>query len=92
MNGTKSFGVVGDWPVQAGATPPASVTEATGAYGYQIYHWDPSYGTIDYIDPPLGLLMVQLLDNHTLKAEYFSGTGAGVTTLPFDSNAVIYTR
>ncbi|HVO32625.1 MAG TPA: hypothetical protein VMU17_01840, partial [Elusimicrobiota bacterium] len=89
MHGSQNFGPLGSWAVQPGALPPASVTPATGAYGYQIYYWDPSYGTESSVQ---GLLMAQLLDGETLKVEYFPGTAPGVTSLPFDSNAVTYTR
>jgi hypothetical protein len=98
MNGTKSFGLIGSWMVQPGAAAPASITVGSGAYGYQIYGWDPNYGTIDLnsgpggAPGPHGLLMLQLLNNDALKAEYFSGTDPSVTRLPFDSNAVIYVR
>jgi len=96
-SGVHPFGVIGAWMVQPGALAFESVTAITGAYGYQIYGWDPNTGNIDLNSGingstgPKGLFMIQLIDNNTLKAEYFAFTAA-VTTLPFDSNAVYYNR
>jgi len=79
---------LGPWRVQSGATPPQSLTVASGAYGYQLQYWDPNNG--NFAGGTLGLLMVQLLDASTLKVEYFDGDQNA--SEPFDSNAVIYTR
>ena len=89
MYGGQAYGQLGDWAVQAGAAAPASVTVAGGPYGYQIWGWDPNNGNRTGVSP-LGLLMVQAVDNDTLHVEYFPGSAAA--SLPFDAGMKVYTR
>jgi hypothetical protein len=84
-----TLGITGTCRVQDGAIPPENISTATGPYGYQFQSWDPSTGNI-VSSIPRGLLMVQMIDDNTIKVEYFpDNTG---TTMPFDANAKIYVR
>jgi hypothetical protein len=88
-HGAQAFGAFGEWMVHAGAQAPANITVASGAYGYQLWHWDPNNGNRSGA-ASFGLFMVQLLDNRTLKAQYFPGSTNAFE--PFDGNAKIFTR
>jgi hypothetical protein len=89
--GSAPFGPRGVWAVQRGARAPAQVTAAGGPYGYQLNYWDPNFGSdLGVAQPPFGLLMVQVLDAHRMKVEYFPGSAAA--SLPFTSNAKLYVR
>jgi len=74
----------GVWAIDANAPRPETVTPANGIVSYKLYSgFDPNF-------PPTGLLLVQMTDASTIKAEYFAGSSASATQ--FTSNAVTFVR
>ena len=74
----------GVWGISASAPRPENVTPADGIVSYYLYSpFDPNF-------PPNGLLLVQVTDASTIKAEYFAGGNA--TATQFTSNAVTFIR
>ena len=74
----------GVWGISANAPRPENVTPADGIVSYYLYSpFDPNF-------PPNGLLLVQMTDASTIKAEYFPGSSASATQ--FTSNAVTFVR
>jgi hypothetical protein len=74
----------GVWGIDPAATRPENVTPANGIVSYKLYSpFDPNF-------PPNGLLLVQMTDASTIKAEYFAGSSASATQ--FTSSAVTFVR
>lgn len=77
-----TLGMTGAFAVQAGAPDPASVSVASGKVAYRLYNpWFPA--------DQLGLLIVEMLDDVTIRAEYFPGTAE---TAEFTEAAQQYVR
>ena len=69
--------------IDSTAPRPETVTVATGLVAYKLYSpFDPAF-------PPNGLLLVQMIDASTIKAELFVGS---VSATQFDANAVTFIR
>jgi hypothetical protein len=73
----------GVWAIDSTAPRPETVTVASGIVAYKLYSpFDPGF-------PPYGLMLVEMLDASTIKAEVFVGS---VTATQFDANAVVFIR
>jgi len=73
----------GVWAIDATAPRPEAVTIASGVVAYKLYSpFDPGF-------PPYGLMLVQMIDASTIKAEVFVGS---VSATQFDANTVTFVR
>lgn len=78
-----TIGPAGVWTIEASAPRPETVTTASGVVAYKLYSpFDPGF-------PPYGLLLVQMVDAATIRAELFVGS---VTATQFDASAVTFVR
>ncbi len=74
----------GLYAVDSTALDPASVSVTSGPVAYRLYNpYDSSF-------PSLGLMMVQMMSDDTIKVETFPKLNA--SSAPFDSAASIYAR
>ena len=73
----------GVWAIDATAPRPEMVTIASGLVAYKLY------SPFDAGFPPYGLLLVQMIDASTIKAEVFVGS---VSPTQFDAIAVTFVR
>ena len=73
----------GVWAIDVTAPRPETVTVASGVVAYRLYSpFDPGF-------PPYGLMLVQMVDAATIKAEVFIGS---VSATQFDASAVTFVR
>jgi len=78
-----TIGNPGVWGIDPAAPRPETVTPADGLVAYKLYSpFDPNF-------PSTGLMLVQMTDASTIKAELFP---AGSTATQFTSNAVVFVR
>jgi hypothetical protein len=78
-----SVSLVGVWGIDATAPRPETVTPTSGIVIHRLY------SPFDN-NPPVGLMLVQMVDASTIKAEVFSGST--ITSAQFDANAVTFIR
>ncbi|MGH7616578.1 MAG: hypothetical protein ACREPM_05060 [Gemmatimonadaceae bacterium] len=78
-----TVGAPGVWGIDVSAPQPDAVTPASGVVAYRLY------GIFDK-HPLYGLMLVQMTDASTVKAEIFPGSTA--TTASFDAQAVTFIR
>ena len=79
-----TLGPPGVWAIDSMAPRPESVTPASGVVPYLLYsQFDKGF-------PPYGLLLVQMLDSATIKAQLF--VGATTTNHVFDAAAATFIR
>ncbi|MBM3501651.1 MAG: hypothetical protein FJX74_23610 [Armatimonadetes bacterium] len=76
--------------VQPGAPDPATVSTASGTVAYRLYQKEPPVSEGDGRGRLLGVLIVKMLDDLTIKVEVFPGSAA--ETAAFTPAARIYTR
>ncbi len=79
-----TLGLTGVYALAAGAPDPAGVTPASGRVAYRLFISPSASG------PAAGLLIVEMVDASTLRAEAFPGSQA--STASFTANAVTYLR
>ena len=73
----------GVWAIDATAPRPETVTTASGIVAYKLYSpFDPGF-------PPYGLMLVQMIDATTVRAQVFVGN---VSATAFDAGAVTFVR
>jgi hypothetical protein len=78
-----TIGNPGVWGIDPLAPRPETVTTANGIVAYKLYSpFDPQF-------PSTGLLLVQMIDASTIKAELFP---AGSSANQFDSSAIVFVR
>lgn len=78
----------GSHDIPADATPPSSVTPASGKICYRLMYIDPNYPLSE--GNQSGLMIVQMMDTQTIKVEVISPSSA--FTGEFSANAQIYVR
>ena len=76
--------------VQDGAPDPATIGVGNGKIAYQLFQKDPPVSEGDGRGRLLGLMIVQMLDDASIRIEVFPGNAA--TTAEFTAAARIYTR
>jgi len=76
--------------VQDGALAPENVTPQSGLVVYELYGYNYDTGA----NNPLfsGVLIVQMMDDETIKVEAFADPGLDSSTVTFTSQAKIYKR
>jgi len=84
-----TLGMTGFFGVQGGATDPANVSTASGQVAYRLYEAG-SDGQAPGGSSQVGLLIVQMTDDSTIKVQVFAGSGASDAN--FTSDARTYTR
>lgn len=79
-----TVGPAGVWAIDSTAPRPETVTPASGVVPYLLYsQFDKGF-------PPYGLLLVQMLDSATIKAQLF--VGVTMTNRQFDATATTFVR
>ncbi|HEY9225446.1 MAG TPA: hypothetical protein VIP11_02285 [Gemmatimonadaceae bacterium] len=73
----------GVWGIEPTAPRPAAVTPASGVIAYKLY-------SIFDVRPPYGVLLVQMIDDSTIKVEVFMDSNASATQ--FDGREVTFVR
>lgn len=84
-----SLSMTGVYGVQDTATSPANVSVSSGKVSYKLYGFDPNNQGKNWPNQ-VGLLIVQMMDDNTIKVETFSGSAAD--TADYTSSALTYTR
>lgn len=73
----------GVWAIDSTAPRPEAVTVASGLVSYKLYsQFDPQF-------PPIGVMLVQMLDSATIKVEVWRGT---TNKAAFDASAFTFIR
>jgi len=73
----------GVWGIDSTATPPANISVASGLVAYRLY------GIFDF-KPLYGLMLVQMVNDSTIKVQVFPGSQA--TTGQFDGQVATFVR